>query len=673
MAQDEKAIEQYSAVADSTARDLVSPGSSSTDVALRMSARRLRAIIEAEPECVKIVSDQGWLLEMNPAGLAMIEAASLSEAQSRPLLEFIAPEHRAAFAELHRKVMSGEEGALRFETIGLKGARRWLETRAVPLPDEAGKVRELLGVTRDVTERVHSERRSADEYRILELVAKDAPLHAVLEALCKSLEAQLASGASCSILLLDGVHLRHGAAPSLPQRYVRSIDGVAVGPAVGSCGTAAYSAKQIIVADIATDPLWRDYRDLALREGLRACWSTPVLDDQAKVLATFAIYYRELRTPADAERMLIDRATYLASIAIERLRSHSALRESEDRFRQLAENIRETFWLTDPSKSQMLYISPAYEEIWGRSCDSLYQSPRSWLDSIHPEDHERVLQATTAKQARGDYDEEYRVVRPDGSIRWIRDRAFPVKDAHGTAYRIAGVAEDITERRRAEQALRDQATRLQRLSRRLREVEEAERRRISHELHDRIGQSLSALSLSVDLIRPELDKRGNKAAKLRLDAAQGLIETTITQVRDLMAELHPPALDDYGLFAALRHYADTFADGAGVPIAATGEDIVPRLAPDIEMALFRIAQEALVNAAKHSGARRIEVSLSAEAGKVTLIVADNGRGFDTTGLGTKRASWGLSIMRERAETIGAELRVESIPGRGTRVLVEHAR
>jgi two-component system sensor histidine kinase UhpB len=328
------------------------------------------------------------------------------------------------------------------------------------------------------------------------------------------------------------------------------------------------------------------------------------------------------------------------------------------------------FWLTDPSKNQMLYVSPAYEEIWGRSCESLYQSPRSWMDSIHGEDRERIRQALESKQARGEYDEEYRVVRPDGSIRWIRDRAFPVTDKSGQVFRIAGVAEDVTERRRAEEALRAQATRLQKLSRRLREVEEAERRRINHELHDRIGQSLSALSLSLDLIRPELDKRSSKAVKLRLDAAQKLIEATNAQVRDLMAELHPPALDDYGLFAALRNYADTFAASAGVPIAVTGEDLVPRLAPLAEMALFRIAQEALVNAAKHASATLVDVLLTTSGGKVTLAISDNGRGFDSARVGTKRASWGLSIMRERAEAIGAQLLVESLPGRGTRVLVE---
>ena len=128
----------------------------------------------------------------------------------------------------------------------------------------------------------------------------------------------------------------------------------------------------------------------------------------------------------------------------ERKRMEDALRESEERFREVTENIREVFWMTDPGKQEMLYVSPAYEDIWGRSCSSLYRAPLSWLDAIHPDDRERVRQAAMADQAGGGYAEEYRIVRPDGSVRWIRDRAFPVRNASGAVYRIAGIAEDVT-------------------------------------------------------------------------------------------------------------------------------------------------------------------------------------------------------------------------------------
>jgi diguanylate cyclase (GGDEF)-like protein/PAS domain S-box-containing protein len=136
-------------------------------------------------------------------------------------------------------------------------------------------------------------------------------------------------------------------------------------------------------------------------------------------------------------------------------KAEESLRASELRFRQMAENINEALWLTAPSKNEMLYVSPGYEKIWGRSASDLYASPRSWAESIHPEDVQRVLRSAVEKQARGDYDEEYRILRPDGAVRWIRDRAFPVRDADGEIYRIAGVAEDITERKRDSDQLRE--------------------------------------------------------------------------------------------------------------------------------------------------------------------------------------------------------------------------
>lgn len=134
--------------------------------------------------------------------------------------------------------------------------------------------------------------------------------------------------------------------------------------------------------------------------------------------------------------------------------AEAALREGEERFRQLAENIREVFWMNDLLRAQVLYVSPAYETLWGRSCQSLYDSPQSWLEAIHPEDRDRVLRAAMTRQQSGTYDEEYRVVRPDRTVRWIRDRAFPVRDAAGRVIRIAGLAEDITEQRQLELQLR---------------------------------------------------------------------------------------------------------------------------------------------------------------------------------------------------------------------------
>lgn len=136
-----------------------------------------------------------------------------------------------------------------------------------------------------------------------------------------------------------------------------------------------------------------------------------------------------------------------------RKQAEEALRENEERLRQMAENIAEVFWMSSPDKTRMIYVSPAYDEIWGRPRKDLYERPAAWMDAIHPEDRERVRRAAMEKQTRGEYDEEYRIVRADGSIRWIRDRAFPIRNRLGEIYRIAGVAADITTYKEAEEAI----------------------------------------------------------------------------------------------------------------------------------------------------------------------------------------------------------------------------
>lgn len=150
----------------------------------------------------------------------------------------------------------------------------------------------------------------------------------------------------------------------------------------------------------------------------------------------------------------VERALEEKRLRDERRLVDSQLRESEERFRELAETIEEVFWITDPNKQRMLYVSPAYEKIWGRSCQGLYDQPHAWLDTVHAEDRERVRHAVTTRQARSNYDEEYRIVRADGGVRWIHDRAFPVRNAAGEVERIVGVARDITDYRQVEAQFR---------------------------------------------------------------------------------------------------------------------------------------------------------------------------------------------------------------------------
>ncbi len=169
--------------------------------------------------------------------------------------------------------------------------------------------------------------------KILELVALGEPLPQVLTSICHLIEAH-APGVLCSVLLMEGRSLRHGAAPSLADEYCAAIDGLVIGPTVGSCGTAAYRGAQVIVSDIATDPLWEDFRDLALQHDLKACWSTPIRSRTGAVLGTFAMYYREPREPSPEALELVADATHLVGIAVERHRSEEERRKLEAQIRQ---------------------------------------------------------------------------------------------------------------------------------------------------------------------------------------------------------------------------------------------------------------------------------------------------------------------------------------------------
>jgi two-component system sensor histidine kinase/response regulator len=226
--------------------------------------------------------------------------------------------------------------------------------------------------------------------------------------------------------------------------------------------------------------------------------------------------------------------------------------------------------------------------------------------------------------------------------------------------------EELVQERTAE--LEQQRVHLQALAARLAEAEEAERRRLASELHDQAGQNLTALSMSLHRLRGKLPDE----ATARLEEALDLVDGTSACIRKLMVELRPPVLDDYGLMAALQWYGEQFSRQAALAVVVEGEETSPRLPPALEIALFRIVQEALNNILKHAAASRVTVRLSSTAEGIRLVVADDGIGFDPMTLQGPdgRKGWGLRTMRERAQAVGGQLRVESTPGQGTRVVIE---
>ena len=518
-----------------------------------------------------------------------------------------------------------------------------------------------------------------------------------------------------------------------------------------------------------------------------------------------------------------------------RKHAEQLLRESEERFRLITETIEEVFWMADVELRNTFYISPGYERIWGRTRDSLYRTPQSFLDAIHPEDRERISADLEVKQNGLPFDNEYRIIQPDGSIRYIWDRGFPVRNATGPVRCYVGVAQDITERRRADQmkqrhqrettlinnilrainthldvsvafpavcaglrelagcaavslnlfderrewltftaadapwalgvservclaaaefpavpdvlagrphvvgdlatelrfplvqivynlgfrsvvslplsagskvvgflnlfwrevdgshagemALLTQVTnavaiavekgrlfeqvtaaheRLEALTQRLLEVQETERRRLAHELHDEIGQTVTGMGFLLDTI----DGLSAPMASARLEQVKQLVSELVAQIRNLSLNLRPSMLDDLGLVPALLWLFGRYTAQTNVQVDFDHQGLERRFDPEIETVAYRVVQEALTNVARHARVDQVSVRGWLENGSLLLEVRDDGTGFEPGTLNVATASLGLAGMRERASQIGGRLALESEPGAGTRVRVQ---
>jgi len=295
------------------------------------------------------------------------------------------------------------------------------------------------------------------DQQVLAMVMARAALPEILDTLCRNIEKHY-DGLSCSVLLLeaDGTTLRHSAAPSLPRDYRQSLDGVQIGPCAGSCGTAVYRRQQVIVSDIVSDPLWAEYRHLALPHGLRACWSTPVASQGGEIMGTFAVYYREARMPSEEHLQLIAHAAQVAAIAMEWGRDKAELSAAENRYRTLVERLPAVTYIAElGARGPWRYVSPQIESMLGFSSAEWLADPASWIDRVHPEDRESVLAVEENFQKKRDlFQAEYRLLARDGRILWFRDEAVMLPTVEGQPCLMQGVMYDITERKRLEDQLR---------------------------------------------------------------------------------------------------------------------------------------------------------------------------------------------------------------------------
>ncbi|MFN3492450.1 MAG: PAS domain S-box protein, partial [Anaerolineales bacterium] len=317
---------------------------------LQKSEERYKSIVEDMPMMMCRFKADGTLTFINQFYCQYFNK-SYEQLLGSNLFDLIPPEEQETVKQKYLS-LNQEKPFVTYEyrTIDNKGKVNWQRWTDRALFDENGNIYEYQSIGEDVTERRTAETLLQSENQIMQMIASGADVHQTLNTICLNVQSFLQTGL-CSILLLDkdGIRLKHGAAPSLPKEYIQAIDNSPIGAKAGSCGTAAFRKERVIVKNIATDPLWEDYKEIALKHGLHACWSTPIMNEENQVYGTFAIYYPQPQIPAQAEIDLINRASYQAKIVIEKSQADELRKESEQRYRSLFEDSPISLWEDDYS------------------------------------------------------------------------------------------------------------------------------------------------------------------------------------------------------------------------------------------------------------------------------------------------------------------------------------
>jgi PAS domain S-box-containing protein len=561
----------------------------------------------------------------------------------------------------------------------------WTEITGRPLRGANGDVLGGVIVCRDITQVKEEEFFRAGQSRVLEMIAADAPLADVLTSLVLLMEGQ-AEGLRCSILLLnrDGKHVRHGAAPNLPKTYVKAVNGAPIGPRNGSCGTAMYRRRPVVVTDVMKDPLWSDYRELAKICGLRACWSTPIISPQGEVLGSFAMYREENRGPLPEENRLTQIATHIAGIAIERQRQQEILREREARINLAAESADLAFWILYPEQNTA-WMSEKGRLIYGfdsklpLTCDLI-------LSRVHPDERAAVKAAyDRACALSGTFESEHRLRLPYGKTRWVIMRGRCLKDEEGNLLEIIGVTLDVSAQKQADLQLQHQRE------------EMAHRNRVSL-----MGEMTA--SFAHELNQP-LTAIANNASAARRFIERGNIDPALLQqlLHDMVADSQRAGEVIRGIRSLVRKEAGvrTLLDLNAVitdTVRLVSTDVLSRESvvtteldpqlPQINATLVQI-QQVLLNLIMNAldameglppVERRIIISTRSDKGDVAEVsVRDFGTGlpkekpdkvfdhfFSTK---QKGMGMGLAIVRSIIESHGGTIVGENAPDRGASMIV----
>ena len=671
---------------------------------LRKSDEKYRDLIEISPDAIYVVDVNGICVLGNRAG-AQLAGIPVEQLIGTPVADTYLPEERHLFRERLEKLKTGR--TIRFER---KFVRKNGEIVPVEVSVSAIRGGYFQAILRDVSERKKAEALLAAEKRVLEMIATGVALKEILNAFCLFIEEQR-SGTLASVLLLnpDGIHLNSVAGPSLPREWTEQMETLPIGPCAGSCGTAAYRGSQVIVSDIAADPLWDvpEHRAAALKHGLRASWSNPVLSSKGKVLGTFCMYYREPRTPTSQDFGLIELATHLVRVAIERDRVAEALRASEQVARGQVEaltyslDVLATAPAPDKFLGQMLstigrLLGAQSVILWllNEANDSLVL--RAWAEGtnfakVDPE-HPFIKNPSSWKEDPGlremffsgapvacediegdpDISKELRdYLKSGGTKKFLRIPTLVGGHVRG----FIGIRHGDRPRYRPEeielaQALAHQAMlaiQLNEFAERSRQTAILEERnRMARDIHDTLAQGFTGVIVQLEAVEDAIACCRGKEANEHLQRAADLARRSLNEARRSVHALRPQALQGGNFWEALKGIIKNTTAGTALHTSFNVRGKMRHLPLIWQENLLHIGQEALTNALKYAHPRNFETKLIFNKEGLRLELRDDGDGFK---LKEQHDGFGLAGMRERVEQMGGILKISSAKGKGTNVVV----